>query len=86
MTQSAPTIAALRKSYKTPAQSVTTAQNPDALLKVRTTSELVGLSKAQIYRLAREKKFPAPVKLGKRCTRWKAGDVRAWLQAQEVAK
>jgi len=82
MTQSAPTIAALRKSYKTPAQSVTTAQNPDALLKVRTTSELVGLSTAQLYRLARANKFPQPIKLGARCTRFRAGDVTAWLQAK----
>jgi prophage regulatory protein len=82
MPQVTQTIPALRKSYKTPPQSVTTAQNPDALLKVRTTSELVGLSTAQIYRLAREKKFPPPIKLGARCTRFRAGDVTAWLQAK----
>jgi len=34
----------------------------------------------------KNKDFPTPVKLGARCTRWKAGEVRAWLQAQGVAK
>jgi prophage regulatory protein len=85
MPSSIPAIRATR-TYKTPPQSTATAQDPDALLKSATTVEIAGLSLSTINRKVRNGTFPAPVKLGKRCTRWKAGDVRAWLQAQEVAK
>jgi prophage regulatory protein len=82
----ASTCTPLRRTYKTPPQTLETAQDPDALLKPATTAQLSGLSIASLYRKAKTKDFPAPVKLGTRCTRWKAGEVRAWLKAQGVAK
>lgn len=55
---------------------------PDALLKVQTISAVAGMSSATIYRKVASGDFPAPVRLGARCTRWKSGDVQAWLAAQ----
>lgn len=59
--------------------------DPDALLRLPTVSALVGLSGASIYRKLAVGEFPQPVRLGQRCTRWRARDVRAWLAAQVPA-
>lgn len=60
--------------------------DPDALLKIQTVSAVTGLSTATIYRRAKVQQFPEPVRLGQRCSRWKAGAVRAWLAAQVPAR
>ena len=57
-------------------------QLEDALLRIKTVSHTVGLSTATVYRKLAAGEFPKPVRLGSRCTRWKAADVRAWIQAQ----
>lgn len=51
---------------------------------------VVGVSKAQLWRLVKSGKFPRPTKLSVGVTVWRWGDVRLWLQArfegqQEVA-
>jgi prophage regulatory protein len=55
---------------------------PNALLNVETVTAVVGVSRATIYRLMNSGSFPQPVKFGERCTRWRALDVSAWLDAQ----
>ena len=63
-------------------QPIEAALLPDALLKISTVAAVVGLSGSSIFRKLAAKQFPEPVRLGKRCTRWKAGAVMAWLAAQ----
>lgn len=72
-----------RKSPKHKAQPLETFADPDALLKVGTVETVTGLSAATIYRRVAVRQFPEPVRLGNRCTRWRARDIRAWLAAQE---
>ena len=67
---------------KSTAQPIEALNLPDALLKVQTVCAVVGMSTSSIFRKLAAGQFPAPVRLGTRCTRWKAGDVRAWLAAQ----
>lgn len=55
---------------------------PDALLKVATVGAVTALSASSIFRKTAAGEFPEPVRLGARCTRWRAADVRAWLAAQ----
>ncbi|MDN3920401.1 helix-turn-helix transcriptional regulator [Roseateles violae] len=57
-------------------------QLSDALLRIQTVAQATGLSDATIYRKLAAGEFPEPVRLGKRCTRWKAADVRTWIQSQ----
>lgn len=57
-------------------------QLADALLRITTVTQATGLSSATVYRKLAAGEFPQPVRLGSRCTRWKAADVRAWIQAQ----
>lgn len=62
-------------------QPLHAAQIADALLRLATVQAITGLSKTTIYAKAAAGEL-TPIRMGKRCTRWKAGDVTAWLQAQ----
>ena len=39
-----------------------------------------------LWRKVKNKTFPAPVKLSERITAWKVGEVRAWINAQTLAR
>lgn len=55
----------------------------DALLKFETVSAITGLSRTTIYTrmAANPPTFPQAIRQGKRCTRWRAGDIKAFLQS-----
>lgn len=62
-------------------QPLHAAQIQDALLNLRTVQALSGLGKTSIYERIKAGELK-PVKLGARATRFRAGDVQAWLKAQ----
>ena len=62
-------------------QPLDVVQLEGALLKLPTVSAWVAMSGPTIRRRVAAGSFPAPVKFGARCTRWRADDVRAWLAA-----
>ncbi len=75
-----------RKAIERKPQPLHAAQLADALLRLNTAAEFSGLSVATIYRKsATDPTFPKLVKLGKRCTRIRAGDLTAWLASQVPA-
>lgn len=51
-------------------------------------SQLLGpmlpIGATTLWRWVRQGKFPKPVKLSERVTAWRAEDVRAWLDQQQV--
>ena len=63
------------------AQPLHVAQMDDALLKMQTVTALTGLSSSSVYRLIAAGELKA-IKRGTRCTRFRAGDINAWLRAQ----
>lgn len=64
-------------------QPVSAANVSEALLTLKTVSALSGLSLATLYRKAgSDPAFPKLIKIGKRCTRIRAGELKAWLTAQ----
>lgn len=64
-------------------QPLHAAQIADALLTMKTASAVAGLSEATLYRkAAADPTFPKLVRIGKRCTRIRAGDLTTWLSAQ----
>jgi len=71
-----------RRRQRRDPQSLQAVQMADALLRIKTVIQATGLSSATVYRKLAAGQFPQPVRLGVRCTRWKAADVRAWIQAQ----
>lgn len=61
-------------------------QVADALLTLRTAAAVAGMSSATIYRRAStDPTFPRLIRMGRRCTRIRAGDLTAWLAAQAGA-
>lgn len=63
-------------------QPLHAAQVADALLRLNTVEAITGLSRSTIYAKVKAGEFVEPVRLGTRCTRFRAGDVQAWLAAQ----
>lgn len=64
-------------------QPISAANVAEALLTLKTASALSGLSLATLYRkAATDPTFPKLIKLGKRCTRLRAGELKVWLTAQ----
>ena len=74
-------VTALKRGTHSP-QPLHAVQIGDALLKIQTVGAVTGLSSSSINRKTAAGQFPVPVRLGARCTRWRAADVRAWLAAQ----
>ena len=62
-------------------QSLHALQLPDALLRIETVEQATGLSRSTLYRKAAAGEL-ALVKMGTRCTRFRAVDVRAFIRAQ----
>lgn len=77
-------MAALVRSRAGTEQPLNAFQIEDALLRLATVQAVTGLGKTSIYELIKVGELK-PVKLGVRCTRFRAGDVQAWLQAQAKA-
>jgi prophage regulatory protein len=69
----------VRRSTEQPASTL---HIPGALLLPAVTAIVTGLSIPTLYRKVKAQEFPAPVKLGTRCTRWRSDDVRTWLAAR----
>lgn len=51
----------------------------DALVDKHVRRTVTGLGDSETYDRIAEGRFPAALKLGKRCSRWRVGDLRAWL-------
>lgn len=66
-------------------QPLAAAQIDEALLTIKTVSAITALSSPTIYRRLATGDFPKPIRLSTRCTRWRAGDVRDWLNQQRAA-
>ena len=56
-----------------------TSSDNDRLLRLPEVKRVTGLGRSTIYDAANRMGFPKPVKLGKKCTRWKVGDIRAFI-------
>lgn len=65
------------------AQSLEAASLPGALLRMNTVCELLGLSRATVYRLIAAGSFPKPVHVTPRCSRWRSDEVAAWSCKQQ---
>ena len=52
----------------------------EALVKLTTVLTVVPIARPTVYQKVKAKQFPAPVKLGKRGSAWRLGEIRAWLR------
>nr|WP_320050747.1 AlpA family phage regulatory protein [uncultured Desulfuromonas sp.] len=58
----------------------TTNNTPERLLRLPQVMEIVPLGKSTIWKMVAEQRFPAPLKISRRCTVWKRSSVMAWLE------
>ena len=54
----------------------------ETLLRFDEVSAVVGLRRSAVYDRMSRGLFPAPVRLGARCVRWRATEVQAFIDAQ----
>lgn len=47
-------------------------------LRLRSVTELTGLSRSAIYALVHGGHFPPPVRIGRRAVGWREADIAAW--------
>jgi prophage regulatory protein len=66
---------------------MTTLQVPHAgyLRQAQLLGPILPIGATTLWRWVKQGKFPAPIKLSERVTVWRVEDVRAWMDAQQVA-
>jgi predicted DNA-binding transcriptional regulator AlpA len=52
---------------------------PERLVSVKEVCTITGAGRSWVFKKTAAREFPQPVRIGTRYTRWKAGDVHAWL-------
>lgn len=53
-----------------------------SLIDVKSVEKMLSISRRTIYERVQEGKFPAPIRLSSRCSRWRFSDVRDWIAQQ----
>ena len=53
----------------------------DRLLKIAEVQELTGLSRSTIYKKIAEGVLPAPIRLSRRCSRWRDSELQEAIEA-----
>ena len=51
------------------------------LLRLAEVQKIVGLQHSEVYRRMGENRFPRPLKLGPKCVRWVAHEVKQWVDS-----
>ena len=49
------------------------------LLTIREVAQMFRVNVSTIYRLVREGEIPAPIRISPTSTRWRADEIKAWL-------
>ena len=55
------------------------------LLRISEVARLTGLSDSTIYAMVERQEFPAPVRAGRRASRWPLPVVRDWMDSRPPA-
>lgn len=51
----------------------------DRFITDREVARMIGGSRSWIWQLTKEGRFPTPIKLSERCTRWRLSAVQTWM-------
>lgn len=57
--------------------------NEDRFLSLHEVRRLIGLGKTSVYAMLKRGDFPRPLRVGQRSVRWRASEVRDWMDARE---
>ena len=56
------------------------------ILRMPELTRQVGLSRATIYRLLRNHRFPRPIRLGERAVGWRTKDIDGWIANRDNSR
>jgi len=56
------------------------------LVRLPIVLQLVGLSRAEVYRRVKDGSFPSPVQIGERAVAFNLQEVRSWVRARLVER
>ena len=56
----------------------------DRLVRLRELVKLLGISRANVYRLMKIGKFPQSIKLAERTVAWRLSEIETWVQERDV--
>ena len=51
----------------------------DQLMDINAVMEMVSLRRTMIYSLIASGRFPDPLRLSSRCSRWRLSDIQNWM-------
>jgi predicted DNA-binding transcriptional regulator AlpA len=51
------------------------------LLDVNAVSQMLGIGPSKVWQMDAAGQLPSPVRLGRRCTRWRRIEIEAWVRA-----
>ncbi len=54
------------------------------LIRSKEVQAITGLPKSSLHNMARDGRFPRPLKLGARAVAWREEDVQAWVENLEA--
>ncbi len=52
------------------------------LLRIKSVTDRVGLSKSQVYKMIAKSEFPAPIKVASKVSAWSSDHIDLWIQQQ----
>lgn len=56
----------------------------DRVLRLNEVCQLIGVSRHTIWRHRRDGDFPKPIRIGRQCLGWRAGQIEAWIDSRQV--
>ena len=57
----------------------------DCMLRIAEVLEVVGVSRRTLYRMVDDDRFPRPVRVGQRATRWRQSNIQQWMDSLPLA-
>ena len=66
-------------------ETLTSARNTRALLRLQQVQALTGLSRSTLYKLISERNFPKNIALSGRAVAWDSRAVEAWIESRIAA-
>lgn len=51
----------------------------ERMLRLRSVERMTGLSKSTLYRMIKQGRFPAPLRMTRKAVRWRREEVHEWL-------
>lgn len=58
----------------------------DRLIRPKNAAAMLGVSKKQLYIIARQEDFPEKIQIGSRAVGWRLSDLKAWIDSRSLKK